>query len=316
MTRRFAWLPALALFSVALPAAAQSEKTSEQLFLEAKADVQAGRLDEACPKFEASHRVSQNVGALLSWADCEEQRGRLATALRLWEDGGRRVANETDRRDYVASRINALKPRVPAWTISVGNPAAQNAKITIDGKAIQLGSDPVLVDPGDHIVTATADGMKAETKTVQAVESKSETVVVFAPAAETTNAPSRPIEPRPEAPTDSSASTLKIAGWITGAIGLGGAAAFGATAGVIADRCDLEGTNADGEPLDGNGCPSGSQGLLVGNAVTLGVGIAGLGVGVGLLIAGFTQKSGSEDVAIVAGPGDVGIGIAWSFGRP
>lgn len=312
-------LPALtvaALFAVAhgvFPASALAqgagEKRAEDLFRAAKQDVEAGRFDEACPKFEASYRVSENPGALLSWADCEEKRNKLATAMRLWEEGAAKVASDAERTRYVAERISALKPRVPSLVIQIA-PGRTNVAVKLDGKPVDPAKGPIFVDPGDLVLVATADGVPAETQSITAKEGGSQTITVLA---EKTGPVDGGPSPSPVAKAEGDdGSALKIAGFVVGGIGVAGMIAFGATAGVIVSRCDQTGVDGDGNPLDGNGCPEGSQGLLVGNAVTLGVGAAGLAVGAVLLAVGYTRTDDAP-VAFVPGPGDVGAGFSWSF---
>jgi hypothetical protein len=304
-------LTAAAIMAAAQSAGAQGggEKRAEDLFRDAKQDVEAGRFDEACPKFEASYRVSDNPGALLSWADCEEKRDKLATALRLWEQGATKVASDADRSRYVAGRVAALKPRVPLLVVEVA-PGPTNVVVKLDGEALDLAKGPFSVDPGDRVIVATADGLPPETQSVTAKEGTSQTVVVFAPKPPPKTEGDPPPKPSTEEKDDGSA--LKIAGFVVGGVGLAGAVAFGATAGVVVSRCDQTGFDSDGKALDGNGCPEGSRGLLIGNAVALGIGAAGLAVGTVLLIVGYT-RSDEDEVVFVPGPGDVGAGLSWSF---
>jgi predicted negative regulator of RcsB-dependent stress response len=53
---------------------------AEAAFDAARKHLDAGELDQACAKFEASQRLSPAVGTLLNLADCHERAGRTATA--------------------------------------------------------------------------------------------------------------------------------------------------------------------------------------------------------------------------------------------
>src|SRR5260221_9700518 len=53
---------------------------AEALFLEGRRLMDAARFDEACAKFAASQKLAPGLGTLMNLADCEEHRGRTATA--------------------------------------------------------------------------------------------------------------------------------------------------------------------------------------------------------------------------------------------
>ena len=314
LLRCWAWI---SVSMVCVPAWAQTQKTPEELFNEAKVDADAKRFEEACPKFEASYRVSQKAGALLSWADCEENRNRLATSLRLWEEGAGKVADDAERSRYVAARLDRLRPRVPHVSIEIGAPDAKVWQVSIDGRVVEPSAGPFAVDPGEHVIVAKAAGKETQTRavTAEAGRDQSVSVPVLSSATKAPEVRPLPVSPAQPASRDSRAS-LRIAGWTVSSIGLAGALAFGGTAIAVRVRCNHEGLSGDGDDLGGHGCPTGSKPLLVGNAVALGVGVAGLGVGVGLLIAGYTKRDEPSRVALVSGPGDLGLGLSWSLGRP
>src|SRR5512145_2755140 len=54
--------------------------TARSLFDEARALVAAGKVADACPKFEESQRLDPGPGTLFNLADCYERSGRTATA--------------------------------------------------------------------------------------------------------------------------------------------------------------------------------------------------------------------------------------------
>jgi hypothetical protein len=305
-----------ALCSLTLAAVAHAQ-TAEDLFREGKDAMAAGRPDEACPKFEGSYQESGNLGALLSWADCEERRGRLATALGLWQRGGAAAGEDASRKDYANDRATALAPRVPRLSIAVGDAGLSDVVVTLDGRAIEVGAE-LLVDPGEHRIRASAGGRAGEEHEIEAAAGDDLRLTVLARAAEeprTAEPDGKPSRSSP--PSDEEgANPLVTAGWVVGAVGAAGAIAFAATGAVVLATCDEEGRNEAGEDLEGRGCPSGSRGLLIGNAVAGGVGAAGLAVGITLLAVGWSGASRADETAMPAwrgGPGDAGITAAWSF---
>lgn len=59
---------------------AADNATAEVLFNQAKVAFEAGRFDEACPKYAEAQRLHPTPGTLLNIGRCEEARGNLATA--------------------------------------------------------------------------------------------------------------------------------------------------------------------------------------------------------------------------------------------
>src|SRR5262245_3996541 len=92
VTRPARWLFVLALASSAcllaapaLPQSADDAERSRRLFEDGQKAMAAQDFATACASFEESYKISGVPGALLNWADCEESRNRLATALGLWQ---------------------------------------------------------------------------------------------------------------------------------------------------------------------------------------------------------------------------------------
>jgi hypothetical protein len=56
------------------------DAAAEALFLDGRRLMDLGKIDEACAKFDASEKPSPALGTLMNLADCEEKRGRIATA--------------------------------------------------------------------------------------------------------------------------------------------------------------------------------------------------------------------------------------------
>ena len=65
---------------IALAGTAVAGPAAEKLFQDGRTALAAGKLDEACDAFHGSENLEPRVGTLLNVADCEERRGRIATA--------------------------------------------------------------------------------------------------------------------------------------------------------------------------------------------------------------------------------------------
>ncbi len=307
------FLIGLALAAVAVTLARGAVADSEQgrrLFDEGKAAMASRNFAEACGKFEASFAASSVPGSLLNWADCEEQRGRLATALELWQRGEKLVVGNQERTDFVRSRIQALEHRVPRLTVKVAAGAVA-ATVTVDGRAASTDA-PIALDPGAHDIEVSASGLAPEKKRVELTPGESEEVLFFEGVAAPRPEPRPQPPPRPIAPRDEGGQTLVVAGWVVGSIGLAGLAAFGVTAGLVYDAC--HGTL---DPCGGTQGRDADQvkALNIANATTLGVGIAALGAGAVLLGVGYSPSSSDDadtsEMTFRVGPGSAEIG--WRF---
>jgi hypothetical protein len=196
----------------AAPALAQSNQAAaaEALFQEAQKLTQAGKHAEACPKFEASHRLDPGYGALFNLAECHEKTGQTATA---WAEFRAAVAmakkaGEAPREEKAARRAAALEPKLVRLVVSVKS-APQGLVVKRDGLVLEAAAwnTPVPVDPGEHTVEATAPDKRTWKTTVQA--SKEGQVV-------TLELPGLVAEDRPAAPDNrfppQRAAALAVAG--------------------------------------------------------------------------------------------------------
>ncbi|NUO54275.1 MAG: hypothetical protein HOV80_35980, partial [Polyangiaceae bacterium] len=64
---------------------------STKLFEEGRALMAEGKYDLACTKLEESHKLRPGIGALFNLADCNERRGRLGTADKLFSEVAERT---------------------------------------------------------------------------------------------------------------------------------------------------------------------------------------------------------------------------------
>lgn len=289
--------------TLAAPARAAPTKggptPGEKLFREGREAMDRKELAVACAKFADSYALEGVVTSLLNEADCEEKRGRLATSLRLWQDG-RTKADDASTRAFVDGRVAALSPRVPKLVVHAG-PGSGGASVTIDGVALTLDA-PLAVDPGDHVIEARSKGGVGDTRRILVDEGKSVEVTVLAePATLATDGASSEHEDatsRGRARPNRSAR-LRTAGWVVGAVGVAGLATFGVTgAMVLADHEDCPDFRCSSDKRP--------QALLGVNGVALGVGVLGVGVAIPLLVVGYGQKS-SPVVALEPMIGGAGL---------
>ncbi len=133
---------------------------AEAAFAEARALIRQGQYAEACPKLEASFSLDPALGTLLNLSDCFERTGRTASAwVRYREAAAMAVQQNHREREAIArGRIAALEPQLCRLVIRTSH--RPNLDVTRDGVVVDraaLGL-PVPVDPGSHVISATAPG--------------------------------------------------------------------------------------------------------------------------------------------------------------
>jgi hypothetical protein len=170
--RRLAFGAVALLGMVVVPSVARAnDPVAEQLFLEAKNLMAQGDVAGACAKFKASHDIDTTAtGTLLNLALCHEKLGKNATA---WSEF-RQVAAESqnrrqDRVDMAQEHATALFPKLSHVKFIV--PAATR----VPGLALKLDDEKpmasatwdvaVPVDPGKHVLTASAPDKVTGTQT-------------------------------------------------------------------------------------------------------------------------------------------------------
>ena len=124
----------------------------------------AGACAEAIPIFERSQKEAPMAGIGLYLADCLEETGRLKSAWLLFLDvvASAEALGKKALEQNARARAAALEPRIPRLTVTVPSPlfAIAEIAITLDGKPLPQATwnKPLPVDPGDHIITASAPG--------------------------------------------------------------------------------------------------------------------------------------------------------------
>ncbi|HEY5448127.1 MAG TPA: hypothetical protein VIQ54_05220 [Polyangia bacterium] len=163
---------------------AEDRALATALFKEGRALMVTGRIPEACPKLEESHRLDPSGGTILNLALCHEQQGAIA---RSWSEFNEAIAfarrdGRRDREAAATAHASALEPRLSKLTIVVPE-RARVAGLRIERDGRELGqaswSSAMPVDGGDHVVLATAPGRRAfSTKVTIAHEASASTVEI------------------------------------------------------------------------------------------------------------------------------------------
>jgi hypothetical protein len=208
--------------------------TAEALFAEGRKLMAAGKFAEACPKLEASLKLDTGVGTMLNLADCYEKNGQTASAWSQFREAASaaRDAGSKDRADLARSRATALEPKLSHLTITVSK--NQVVDVTRDGAPLDSATfgTPVPVDPGKHVIAASATGKRKWTTSVDVTPSAQVSVEVpvladEAAAASASHTTTASGPEKPAATSGSSQRTFAIAAGVIGLAGIGAGSVFG-----------------------------------------------------------------------------------------
>jgi hypothetical protein len=158
-----------ALLVVAWAGVARAESTNpaaaEALFDQGRAALAEGDFDTACGRFRESDRLDPALGTRFNLADCEEKRGRLATAWSLFRGVVAQLADGDDRLPVAQRRLAALEPRVPRLTMVLAPAAPHSTQVKEGDTAYAEASFGVALplDPGMHHLLVVAPGHRDQT---------------------------------------------------------------------------------------------------------------------------------------------------------
>lgn len=206
----------------------RDELLAQALFDEGRALVERGDFAAACPKLAESQRLDPGGGTLLNLALCHEGEGKLATAYA--ELGAARAQavrdGRKDREQLADTHLAALGPKVPRLAVELPS-RPLGVELHLDGAPLALAAlgVPTMVDPGPHVVEATAPGHAPARVEVKLEPAEQRTVTLprlvhLAPLAPGGTSPA-------EAPTAASATRTESNPWHAAAVVT---AAFGGVA--------------------------------------------------------------------------------------
>lgn len=308
------------MLAVASPASAQTSdvEASDRFFEKGRAFADVGRLDLACPLFDASYRLDPTLGSLLHVAACHEHEGRLATAWKLFSQARAQAVatGQLDRKNAAEGRLASLGPRLARARLEAPLHAdTQEWVIRVDGAVVPLPApgEATPMDAGQHRVEVQAPGFEPFVAPFVLRDGGQVTV------------PLGPLVPLPEERTDHARGGTPWTGAHTAAaiVGSAGIVALGVGAGFGLDaasrfdevedhcrtsstpwRCDATGVEA-AEDVE-------TRGAISTVALTLG-GVALATAVVTWVLAERAGPAPVTGVAVAQGPGEVGLSVARSF---
>jgi hypothetical protein len=177
--------------SLALAGVAHAEsKQADRLFLEGRELHKAGKLDEACAKFERAHELDDGPGIVANLAECRERSDDLAEAWRLYRDAAARWDDARGAK-LARERAEKLAKRLAVVVIGVPEPELRGLSIAINGRRVAPASEiRDALAPGEIEIVAKAPGRQAFRRTRTAAAG--ETIVIELAFEEATAAPPPP----------------------------------------------------------------------------------------------------------------------------
>jgi hypothetical protein len=314
--------------TVAVPARGLAQTQSvhavaKDQFDRAREAMDRGDYKAALDLLRASHAREPGRGKLLNMALCEEKLGLLGSAARHFEEVLPQLAGDPERERLAREHAEQLRPKVPYLRVSLAEAAPRGTTVTLDGNLLapaSLGVD-VPIDPGRHVVVATATGAVEKRYEITLTGPERQELEVApqaaapAPARAEGAAPAPTVPPKIEPPSgDGSGSRMRVGGVVLLGVGAAGFVVAGVTGGIwLSKRSDISAQcnvatrtcNARGIDLIASTAP-----LDVASAVGWGVGLTGLAGGVALVVAGGKMQAA---VAPTALPGGGGLWVTRRF---
>ncbi|HEY2410023.1 MAG TPA: hypothetical protein VGI10_28665 [Polyangiaceae bacterium] len=305
------------LMVAAGPASAQSAPDSaaaQALFEQGKAMLAAGRVRDACPKFEESQRLDPGSGTLLNLARCYEEEHRVASAWTKYLEAAAaaKATGNAERENEARQQAARLRPHLANLVIAV--PAEVSAlrglEIVRDGEPVgtpQWGL-PIPADEGEHSVVVKAPGylpwqsaviVKRETTTTLNVRALQPDLQSSAPLAVSNAAPS-PARVPPESRGGTQRAFSLVAG-VVGVVGAGVGVGFGLTSKTDHDRA-AKYCNG-GTCTDPRGVTATHDAYSAGNIATAGAIVGAVGL-VSALTLWLTAPSSRSEA-----PAQVSVGL-------
>lgn len=173
LTRTRVALVLAMLLAAAAPAFAQATAQAEQAFRDGNALMERREYAKACEAFATSDRIEPSIAAKMKLADCEEKRGKLATAWGLFLNVKTLTRDDRQRQaehQVATARALGLESRLPYLTISVPEASrVEGLAIERNGELVDPGlwNRAVPVDVGEYTVTARAPGLRPWGTTVE-----------------------------------------------------------------------------------------------------------------------------------------------------
>jgi hypothetical protein len=159
------------------------EEIARRAFEEGVALEKKGDFAGALSKFKESEQIKATLGNRYHKAYCLEMTGKLTAAMIEYEgvDKAAREANKAELVEAARIRLEPLRTKVPQLSLKLATAAPKDAQVALDGAPISpalLDGKGFRVDPGEHVITASAPDHEGFTKRIATAESTTTSVEI------------------------------------------------------------------------------------------------------------------------------------------
>ncbi len=300
---------------------AQDKAQADAFFREGRALMTDAKYALACAKFAESHRLDPAPGTLVNLALCHEKDGQTASAWAEFNEVAERPGDDKARGPYARGRAQELEKRLSRLRVKVAAPSPSES-VAIDGRTQGAGAwgSALPLDPGEHVVVASAPGRKSWKSTVRLGQGPT-VLDVDVPALEDPPREAALLSPPPppasKSPTDGSTQrTVGLAVGGAGIVAIGVGAAFGLrTLGKKSDADAICPSNkCAGDPRVADLDDAAKTSAVV-STLAFAVGAVAVAAGVTLVLSAprFALKTAGLTIAPVASPGAGGVGVGGAI---
>jgi hypothetical protein len=190
----------------------------------------AGQWAEAYEQFQKADELFHAPTLVLFMGNCQKARGKLIEARALYQKVAAEKLPNVAPEAFVKARASArtalddLKRRIPSLQVTLTGPGAATARaqVTLDGVTMSASEmTGQEINPGDHKLTASADGLETTTRNVTVPEGS--TLTVDLPL----GSPLPPVGPPPDSSAERGSLAPAVVAFGLGVAGLGVGAVTG-----------------------------------------------------------------------------------------
>jgi len=300
----------LALLTAAPAARAGDKALAESLFQDGRKLLDEGKYDLACQKFEGSQKQDPSPGTLLNLGKCNEARGKTATAWANYKEAESLARNMSrpEQEQMAIEKANAIEPRLSRLTITAPPTAVEGLVVKRGGISISvdaLGSASP-VDPGEHVIEASAPGYETWTGKVTVGKEKDSASIAIPELKKAPEAPppvaapgagegEKPAVAGGAVKASSDQGSTKTLGYVlvgVGAVGLLAGGYFGYAANKQASDAEDDPTLCPGKVCTSKGRDEidSAKGKALISTIAVGTGVAALGAGIVLIAIAPSNK--------------------------
>ncbi|MBL9026648.1 MAG: hypothetical protein JNL21_30900 [Myxococcales bacterium] len=165
---------ALAIGLASLPASAAPQTDAQRALdrgYEGDALFAKGKWDEAYDLFRQADALAHSPVFVLYMARCRRNAGRLLEAAEIYARVTAEALGPSAPKpfrgavDDASSELAEVRARIPSLVVKVAGRPAGHVEVRVDGRVARVG-EAIELDPGEHVVLATAPGAEAKESVV------------------------------------------------------------------------------------------------------------------------------------------------------